>query len=155
MFSRSEFEDLVAIEKDRLHLLWSYRGISYLEYPSCAFHTPYSEESIRISRAPKLEGDNGLRFWIAAVLGDNWSGRKSFLRGYLSGGYFDSITHQDFESLVESYCVGLVAPPGLPLGSGAEFLGGLLMYSQKTEFFVSALAEYENEFIHFAWETTA
>jgi hypothetical protein len=29
------------------------------------------------------------------------------------------------------------------------------MYSMKTEFFVSAVAEYEDEFIHFAWETTA
>lgn len=155
MFSRREFEDLMATEKDRLSLLGRYRGICHLEYPQYAFHPPDGEEGIRISRAPKSKGDDGLRFWIAAVLADDWRGRESYLFGYLSGAYFESLDEPSFDSLVKSHCGGLIVPPSLPLGKGQAFLGALLMYSMKTEFFVSAIAEYENEFIHFAWETTA
>lgn len=155
MFCRRDFEDLVAIDQARLHLLAGYRGIYYVEYPQFAFQVPDGEESIRISRAPKSKGDNGLRFWIAAELADNWKGRESCLLGYLSGGYFEPLDELSFDSLVKSNCVGLIVPPGLPLGHGQTFLGALLMYSMKTEFFVSVIAEYENEFIHFFWETTA
>jgi hypothetical protein len=155
MFCRSDYDQLVQVEGSRLQHLGSYRGLYYVCYPQYAFQVPDGEESIRIARAPKSERDNGLRFWLAAELADDWRGRESCFLNYLSGAFFEPIDELPFNDLVATHCSGLVAPLKLPLVSGQAFLGGLLMYSMKTEFFVSAVAEYEDEFIHFAWETTA
>ena len=155
MFCRIDYDKMLQIEDGRLQYLGAYRGLHYICYPQYAFHVPDGEESIRITRSPKAQGDNGLRFWLAAELADNWQGRESYLQDYLSGAYFEQINETTFNDLVATHCRGLVAPPVLPLVSQQVFLGALLMYSMKTEFFVSAVAEYENEFIHFAWETKA
>ena len=155
MFCRNDFDEFIQIESNRLQLPFaSYRGLYYICYPQHAFRVPDGEESIRISRAPKAEGDNGLRFWIAAEQLECWR-EPSRLLDYLSGGYFEPIAEAPFNELAAEHCSGLIVPPELPLKSGSTFLGGLLMYSMKTEFFVSAIAEYEDEFIHFAWETAA
>lgn len=103
----------------------------------------------------QVEGDNGLRFWPAAELATDWKGRESYLPGYLSDAYFSPIDERSFNELVANHCSSLIAPPRLPLANGQLFSSALLMYSMKTDFFVSALAEYENEFIHFAWATMA
>jgi len=155
MFCRIDFDKLVQTESSRLQYLGAYRGLYYVCYPQYAFQVPEGEESIRITRAPKAPDDNGLRFWLAAELADDWRGRESYLHGYLSGAYFEPIDEQQFDNLVATHCSNLIVPPTLPLAREQRFLGALLMYSMKTEFFVSAIAEYENEFIHFAWETTA
>jgi hypothetical protein len=155
MFCRKDYDQLVQVEGSRLQHLGRYRGLYYICSPQCAFHVPDGEESIRITRSSKAERDNGLRFWLAAELANDWRGRESYLLNYLSDAYFEPIEELPFNDLVATHCGGLVVPPTLPLLSGQAFLGGMLMYSMKTEFFVSAVAEYENEFIHFAWETTA
>lgn len=155
MFCRIDYDQLVQAEGSRLQYLGAYRGLHYTFYPQYAFQVPDGEESIRITRSPKAQGDNGLRFWLAAELAAGWRERESYLHSYLSGAYFEPIDELTFNDLVATHCSSLVAPPMLPLSSGQAFLGALLMYSMKTEFFVSAIAEYENEFIHFAWETTA
>ena len=155
MFCRIDYDKLVQIEGSRLQYLGAYRGLYYICYPQYAFHVPDGEESIHITRSPKAQGDNGLRFWLAAELADDWRGRESYLHDYLSGAYFEPIDELTFNDLVATHCSSLVVPPILPLASGQVFLGALLMYSMRTEFFVSAIAEYESEFIHIAWETTA
>ena len=155
MFCRGDYDQLVQVEGTGLQYLGAYRGLYYTCYPQYAFRVPDGEESIRITRAPKAEGDNGLRFWLAAELADDWRGRESYLPNYLSGAFFEPIDELSFNDLVATHCSGLVVPPRLPLVVGQAFLGGLLMYSMKTELLVSTVAEYENEFIHFAWETTA
>lgn len=155
MFCRTDYEKLVQKEGSRLQYLGTYRGLYYVCYPQYAFQVPDSEESIRITRSPKALGDNGLHFWLAAEITDNWQGQWSYLHSYLSDAYFEPINEQQFNDLIATRCSGLVVPPRLPLAQDQAFLGALLMYSMKTDFFVSAIAEYENEFIHFAWETTA
>jgi hypothetical protein len=155
MFCRIDYDKLVQTEGSRLQYLGAYRGLYYVCYPQYAFQVPDGEESIRITRSPKALDDNGLRFWLAAELADDWRGRESCLHGYLSGAYFEPIDERQFDDLVATNCSSLIVPPTLPLAREQAFLGALLMYSMKTEFFVSAIAEYENEFIHFAWETTA
>lgn len=155
MFCRIDFEKLVQAEGSRLQHLGAYRGLYYVCYPQYAFEVPDGEESIRITRSLKALDDNGLRFWLAAELADGWQGRESYLQSYLSEAYFEPIDEQQFDDLVATHCSGLIVPPRLPLARDQAFLGALLMYSMKTDFFVSAIAEYENEFIHFAWETTA
>lgn len=155
MFERSDFECLASNEGEKLQFLSAYRGLRYVYYPQYAFTVPDGEESIRITHAPKALGDNGLRFWLSAELADNWQGRETYLLPYLSGAYFEPISEAAFNKLVAENCAGLINPPDLPLISKQVFIGALLMYSMKTDFFVSVVAEYENEYIHFAWETTA
>lgn len=155
MFERNDFENLVCIEGDRLKFLSAYRGLYYVYFPQYAFKVSDSEESIRITRAPKNSEDNGLRFWLSAELADDWQGRENHLLPYLSGGYFEQINEAAFIKLVAEKIAGLINPPELPLISEQAFVGALLMYSMKTEFIVSVFAEYEREYIHFAWETTA
>lgn len=154
MFCRDDFEKLLQNERRTLqHMV--FRGLYYTCYPQYAFGVPDGEESIRITRAPRTHGENGLRFWLAAELADDWRGRESYLPAYLSGAGFEPIDEAAFNRLVAMHCSGLIVPPSLPLAQGQAFLGALLMYSMKTDFMVSAFAEYEHEFVHFAWETTA
>jgi len=49
----------------------------------------------------------------------------------------------------------LLVPLFLPLHPPTGFVGALLMYSTKTDFIVSLLAEYEDQFIHYFWGTCA
>jgi hypothetical protein len=155
MFCRIDYENLARIETSRLQYIGAYRGLYHVCYPQYAFQVPDGEESIRITRSPKEPDDNGLRFWLAAELADDWQGRESYLHDYLSGAYFEPIDELQFNDLVATHCNGLVVSPTLPLAREQVFQGALLMYSMKTEFFVSAIAEYEDEFIHFSWGTTA
>jgi len=155
MFERKDFDNLVSIEGDNLKFLSGYQGLYYVYYPQYAFKVPDSEESIRITRAPKNSSDNGLRFWLSAELADNWQGRENHLLPYLSGSYFERINEAVFAGLVAEKVSALINPPELPFVSEQAFHGALLMYSMKTEFIVSIFAEYEREYIHFAWETTA
>lgn len=55
----------------QIHRLGYYRGLYSTFYNQFAFIVPDSEESIRISRAPKLIQDNGVEFWLAAELQDH------------------------------------------------------------------------------------
>jgi len=154
MFCRDDFEKLLQDEGGEVYHA-VFRGLYYTCYPQYAFCVPDGEESIRITRAPRERGENGLRFWLAAEWADDWRGRESYLPAYLSGAGFEPIDEAAFNSLVAMHCSGLIVPPPLPLVHGQVFLGGLLMYSMKTDFIVSAFAEYEHEFVHFAWESTA
>jgi hypothetical protein len=155
MFKRNDLDCLVAEEGEKMQYLQRYRGLYYTSFPQYAFTETDGEESIRITRAQKEEGDNGLRFWINAELVDNRQGEASWILPYFSGAYFELVGEADFNSIVAENCRGLINPPKLPIIDNQVFIGALLMYSMKTEFFVSMVAEYENEYIHFFWQTTA
>ncbi|MCR6667999.1 MAG: hypothetical protein NVV69_18745 [Methyloversatilis sp.] len=155
MFDRSHFEGLKAEQLADFHFARFYRGLHYDVHPQFAFNPPDSEQMIRITRAPKEAGDNGLKFWINAEHLDDWDGRTEFLRPYLSASEFRSITEEEFNRAVAAQALDLIAPLQLPLHQPVGFVGGLAMHTIETDFMVSLFAEYEDEFIHFFWETSA
>jgi hypothetical protein len=155
MFDRSNFEALNAEQFGDLHFAHFYRGLHYGVYPQFAFNPPESEQMIRITRAPKESGDNGLKFWINAELLDDWGGRTELLLPYLSKSEFRLISEEEFNRSVVAQASDLVAPLHLPLHRPVGFVGGLAMHTIDTDFIVSLFAEYEDEFIHFFWETAA
>ena len=132
-----------------------YEGLYYVTYPQHAFRVPDSEQTIRITRAPKIAGDNGLRFWICAERIADWHDREEYFLPYLLRATFEKIGEAELNKLIACHCSELIAPPDLPLCARRGFIGGLLMHSTKTDFVVSAFAEYETEYLHFYWDTTA
>lgn len=150
MFKRSDLES-VDFESNRLGC---YRGLYSTYYNQFAFRVPDSEESIQISRSPKLAKDNGLLFWLAAELQDNWSGREQYFQPYINDADFKEISESEFNSMVYSQCNDLISKPSLPLNTG-KFVGALAMYTMEKDLIVDLFAEYDNEFIHFFWESTA
>lgn len=156
MFSR---DDLSAIKDEQLTswlFVGRYPGLHYTEYPQFAFSSPDSEQLIRIARAPRLCGDSGLRFWLSSERIEDWRERESYFVGYIRNSEFESLAEADFDRAVASASSDLLLPLALnlPLGRG-RFLGALQMYAMKTDFIISIFAEYEEEFVHFYWETTA
>ena len=132
-----------------------YRGLYTTHYDQFAFKCWESEESIRITRAPKeYNEDNGVQFWVAAVLQDNWSDRMKYLRPYIESALFEKISESDFNSEVQYHCNELMLKPSLPLIRGG-FIGALTMHKLDAELIVDLFAEYEKEYVHFAWESTA
>ena len=158
MFTRSEFEAYVAGPMlTTWHRATTYSGLHYATYPQHAFQTPDAEEYIRIARAPKQYKDNGIWFWLAAECTSNPPRTIQDTLKYarrLATSEFRPYSEADFNSLVESQCTSLLDPPPLPLGR-TKLLGALAMQTMQTELCVSLVAEYENEFLHFFWETTA
>ena len=150
MFKRNDLEN-IDFESNRLD---RYIGLYSTYYNQYSFRVPDSEESIRISRAPKLQRDNGLQFWIAAELQDNWEGRMPYFRPYIEDSDFKEISETEFNSMVYSQCNDLITKPNLPLNDG-KFIGALAMCTMEKELIVDLFAEYENEYIHFIWESTA
>ncbi|MEO3879477.1 hypothetical protein [Rheinheimera fenheensis] len=150
MFKRSDLGN-IDFGNNRLS---SYRGLYSTSYNQFAFRVPDSEESIRISRAPKLQRDNGLYFWLAAELQDDWVGREQYFRPYIEDSDFKEISESEFNSMVCSQCNDLITKPNLPLNTG-KFIGALAMRTMEKELIVDLFAEYDNEYIHFIWESTA
>jgi hypothetical protein len=145
MFNRNDFDRLAAQKGEKIQFLSGYRGLYYIFYSQYAYTEPSGEESIRITRAPKEDSDNGLRFWIAAEIADIGQAEANWLLQYLSDAYFEEIDEADFNNIVAEKCIGLINPLKLPIINNQTFIGALLMYSMRTEFYVSAVAEYENE----------
>ncbi|PNQ54180.1 hypothetical protein [Vibrio sagamiensis] len=150
MFKRSDLKS-IDFKNDQLEF---YRGLYSTYYNQFAFRVAASEESIRITRAPKLEKDNGLLFWVAAELQENWSGREQYFQRFIQSSDFKEISESEFNSMVFSRCGELITKPSLPLSSG-NFIGALAMCTMEKELTVDLFAEYDNEYIHFIWESTA
>jgi hypothetical protein len=155
MFEREDFRNVVAQLPARMHHLACYSGLSFHVYPQYAFSCPAGEQTIRITRAPKANNDNGINFWLCAEWLDDWRGRESYFVGYLSDSAFEPLSEQSFNDLVAEQCAGLIIKLDLPLRIKGNFVGAVLLYSMKTDLIVSLVAEYEDEFIHFYWESTA
>ncbi len=155
MFDRTKFEALASENLNLWDYRSAYRGLSYCIYPQHAFSLPDSEQMIRIARAPKEIDDSGLKFWINAEFLDDWRDRESYFQPYLAASLFRPIDEQEFNRLVREQVQGLVVPIDLPLHPLTGFVGGLAMYTMERDFVVSVFAEYEDEFIHFFWNTTA
>lgn len=147
MFTKSDL-DQIDINDFGLH---RYRGLYFVTYRQDAFNSPSSEENIYISRAPKEIGDNGIRFWLAAEM----SKSEKLYGPYLQEAEFRPISEEKFNALVAEQCLDLIVKPQLPLNKSGQFVGALLMYSMETDFIVDLFAEYEDEYIHFYWHTTA
>lgn len=154
MFSRIDFFDIAEGINNRLHRLGCYPGLHFHRYPQFAFDPPDGEEGIRITRAPKCPGDSGLNFWLCAEWMADWRGREAYFVGYLSGASFEAINEREFNDLVAARCTHLIAKLALPLNTSGTFMGAILLYSMKTKLIVSLVAEYEDEYIHFYWDTT-
>jgi len=155
MFGRIDLESL---EQSQLTDRWfvdCYPGLHYVVYPQYAFRVPDSEETIRIARAPKLDGDNGLRFWLSAEWLQGWDGREQLMSSYTASAEFEVVSEAEFNAVVAAHSGELLASPALPLHPQLGFVGALILHSMKTDFVVSIFAEYEDEFIHFYWDTTA
>ena len=156
MFSR---DDLNEIEDARLtpsHFFWCYPGLHYTDYPKNAFRVPDSEQFIRITRAPRLSADNGLRFWLSSECNDDWNGRENYFSGYIRNSDFQNLSEAEFDHAVASASQELLPPLKLTLPIGrSQFVGALQMYNMNPDFQISIFAEYEEEFVHFFWETTA
>ncbi|MES2599088.1 MAG: hypothetical protein V4662_27420 [Verrucomicrobiota bacterium] len=155
MFSRS---DLQALSEDELtSWAWSggYPGLHYTVYPQFAFSPPDSEQHIRLTRAPRVHGDNGLRFWLSSEWGQDWTGREIYFSSYIHGAAFEQISEEEFLRWVREASAGLIVPLSLPLNPSGHFLGALLQHSRNADFTISILAEYDDELIHFWWDTTA
>ncbi|QXI26143.1 hypothetical protein [Pseudomonas vanderleydeniana] len=155
MFNRNDFDQLTGEEKSFWRALGGCRGLYFVTYPSVAFQYPDSEETIRITRAPKQQGENGLKFWLHAECVDWHHERASYFVGYVSDAKFEDISEAVFNKMVAGAAHYLIAPLKQPLHEPNGFIGALLMYSMKTEFTISLFAEYEDEYIHFYWDTTA
>lgn len=155
MFTRSDFDATQQCKLIQWEFSGYYPGLHFTTYPQHAFRIPSSEECIRVTRAPRLKADNGLRFWCSAERADDWRGREHYFAPYLHGAEFEPISEQTFNEMVMESSSQLLAPLSLPLHPPTAFVGALLMYSMKTDFIVSLLAEYEDEFIHYFWTTSA
>ncbi|UUX95556.1 hypothetical protein [Aquabacterium sp. J223] len=92
---------------------------------------------------------------INSELIDDWGGRQDKLRPYLSASLFRLMTEEEFNRLVEAQARDLVASLKPPIHKTGRYVAGLAMHTMETEFLVSLVAEYEDEFIHFYWETSA
>ncbi|MES2952339.1 MAG: hypothetical protein V4858_27750 [Pseudomonadota bacterium] len=155
MFNQTEFACLSAASLNHWQYRSAYRGLSYCVYPQHAFTVPDSEQVVRVTRAPKEPNDSGLKFWINAELLGDWGNREQYLHSYLSSSQFRPIDENEFNQLVAEQTRDLFVPMPLPLHPPKGYSGGLAMYTMETDFIVSVFAEYEDEFIHFFWETTA
>ncbi|MGN8120577.1 hypothetical protein ACTJK9_02335 [Pseudomonas sp. 22082] len=153
MFNRSDFDQLSGKEVTYWSARDDCRGLYYVTYPAFAFQCPYSQETIRIARAPKQQGENGLKFWLHAECVDWHPERESYFLGYVSDAKFEEISETVFNQMVADQARDLIAPLKQPLHEPNGFIGALLMYSMKTEFTVSLFAEYKDEYIHFYWDT--
>jgi len=155
MFTRNDLESIDQATLTDWRFVACYPGLYYTVYFQYAFREPSAEEKIRITRAPKQLGDNGLRFWLSAEWAEGWRERKEYFPSYVRSAAFEPITEDKFNLLVAEQSSELLVQPSLPLHSKQGFVSALLLYSLDTDFVVSLFAEYEDEFIHFYWDTTA
>jgi hypothetical protein len=156
MFSRDDLKclDLALLNDWRFVRL--YPGLHYVVYPQVAFRDMDSEQYLRITRAPRQPGDNGVKFWVSAEMADTTNApRATYLAPYLLKAQLRSTSEGEFNRLIAEHCSHLLVSPLLPLHGPQGFVGALVMYNLDTELIVSTIAEYEDEFIHFYWDTTA
>lgn len=151
MFTKTDLDQV----EFNIHRLAGYPGLYFVTYPQYAFNEPYSEQTIYICRTPKRAGDNGMRFWLAAELCQGWGHREKFYKSYLKAAEFRPISEEKFNTLVAEQCFDLITQPQLPLNQSGKFVGALLMYSMETDLVVDLFAEYEDEYLHFYWHSTA
>lgn len=136
--------------------LENYNGLNEISYTDNDFKHPEACEYIRITRRKKRDEDNGVNFMFHSYLADIYYGVCTLegIKDGLQTSNFEQITEDRFYEMVQAQCVGLIDKPNLPL-SYSKFIGALVMCDLKTEFVVDVFAEYEDEYIHFFWNTTA
>ncbi|ANI54372.1 MULTISPECIES: hypothetical protein [Pseudomonas] len=153
MFDRSDFDQLSSDQQICSAARSECRGLYYVTYPNDAFRYSESQETIRITRAPKRHGEDGLKFWLQAEYLDWRPESDSRFPQHVSDAKFEKIPEAVFNQMIVDRTIDLIAPLKQPLHEPTGFVGALLMYSMKTDFIVSLFAEYEDEYIHFHWYT--
>ena len=143
---------------------WYYSGITQcLKYSSYGFYCP-TEQYIRITRAdkhiqqqfPGRYPNKNLLFWINSETYEGFfMPMKELYRDHLINALFEPLNVQAWEELVADWCSDLKSPPALPLNPTDTFIRGILLHDFRTDLCISAVAEYQNELIHFLWETGA
>ncbi len=155
MFTRSDLEKIPVEQLTHWKTVTHYPRLYYITYPLSAFRNASSEECIRVTRARRQIEDNGLRFWLSEEWLDDWRGREVHFSKYVRNAEFELISEDDFNRIVAEQASRLIAPFEQPLHPPSGFICAQLMFSMNSDFIVSLIAEYEDEFVHFHWSTTA
>lgn len=132
----------------------TYEGLKSQCFDQSCFSEPDSEENIRLSRAPKSPSDNGLNFLLAAEQQNIWHGGIKALQDYFLKSNFQNISEKEFYSLVSSQTERLIPPLSMPFNE-STFIGSVAICTLKDDLIVDLFAEYQDEYIHFFWESLA
>ena len=138
-----------------------YRGMYSTYYNSYAFESQSTEENIIISRAPRTKYNSNAKFWLAALQQETYKVEEYLdedfeecFEEYVSNAQYKEISESDTYSIIKEYCSDLITKPALPLNS-KKFIGALVMYYQSGDQIIDIFMEYEDEYLHFYWESTA
>jgi hypothetical protein len=148
MFSREEFLSALPV---------SFEGtcplIDAVEFGPDAFRCPCGEEQIRIHRGKRANFKSIVQFWVASLSSQDWKEREAYFLPYLQSGKCRPISENEFNDLVTTYSGELQQRLALPLHSAVGFINAVQMYDEWND--MAAVAEYEDEFVAFYWDTTA
>jgi hypothetical protein len=139
----------------RLETISDYRDfvsdrIQVLEFGHTDFSSSSSEQSIIVHRGSREDFSDALGFWLASLFSQDWRGRDEYALPYAREGLCLEINETELEAFVKAYSGSLRTPLELP---ESQFLYGLKMYDDWND--VAALAELEDGFVAFYWNTTA
>jgi hypothetical protein len=113
------------------------------------FPSSSSEETISIYRGLKSNFENPVHFWIRAHLSQDQTKRMAYLMPYLHSALYKPVEEQEFMqrlSQADNLKNIMIKPKG-------KYLQGLKMIDEWNDF--SAIAEFEQEYLSFDWDTTA
>lgn len=150
-------------EAERLPYEWLHSYMTQLvEYYSQGFDNPGCEAFIKIVRADKWDEpyksyrkyvNEALLFGIHAEYPAYFNKVADFYE-FLLTAEFRVITCEDWENLVQNWCHGLKSPLELPLNPTHLFKQAIVLFGGADELYISAVAEYENEWVYFHWSST-
>lgn len=151
-------------EAEKLPYDWLHSYMTQLvEYYSQGFDNPGCEAFIKIVRADKWDEsyksyrkyvNEALLFGVEAEYPAYFDKVADFYE-YLLTAEFKVITCEDWENLVQNWCYGLKSPPELPLNPTHLFKQAIVLFGgADKELYISAVAEYENEWVYFHWSST-
>lgn len=138
-----------------------YSGLYSTHYNFYAFKSQSTEENIIISRAPRNNNNSNAKFWLAALQQETYKFEEYLddefeesFQEYVSKAQYKEITETEAYSIITDHCSDLITKPPFPLNSNT-FIGALIMYYQSGNQITDLFMEYEDEYIHFYWESTA
>lgn len=148
MFTRAELAAHVRAADGR-----AVPRLAVLEYGPDDFDSPESEQVIRICTTTKVDCDGALRFWLAALRSEDWTGREDRFLLYTETGQCEPISRSEFAEHVRSYTASLVMPAPPRVLALDAFISGMAMYTDWND--LGLLADLGDSWLAFFWETTA
>lgn len=131
----------------------SFADIEIVKFDQDAFRCPSFEQHIQIHRGKRVDFNSVVQFWVCSLRSQDWSGREAYFLPYLKSGKCQTISEVEFNDLVATYSGELEQTLKLPLHFAVGFIGAVQMYNDWDD--IGAVAEYEDEFVAFYWNTTA